>query len=42
MIEKVLQYYTGDEMKVEKLIMDKNANYIHMTSNNGEGLPEHF
>ncbi len=42
MIEKVLQYYTGDEKKVEKLIMDENVNYIHMTFNNGEGLPEHF
>jgi quercetin dioxygenase-like cupin family protein len=42
MIEKVLQYYTGNEMKVEKLIMDENINYIHMTFNNGEGLPEHF
>ncbi len=42
MIEKVLKYYTGDETKVEKLIMDENINYIHMTFENGEGLPEHF
>lgn len=42
MIEEVLKYYTGDETKVEKLIMDENINYIHMTFTNGEGLPEHF
>ena len=42
MIEEVLKYYTGDETKVEKLIMDENINYIHMTFTSGEGLPEHF
>jgi len=42
MIEKVFEYYTGNENKVQKLIMDENINYIHMTFNNGEGLPEHF
>jgi len=42
MIEEVLKYYIGDETKVEKLIMDENINYIHMTFENGEGLPEHF
>jgi len=42
MIEKILNYYTGNETKVEKLIMDENINYIHMTFENGEGLPEHF
>jgi quercetin dioxygenase-like cupin family protein len=42
MIEQVFEYYTGDENKVQKLIMDENINYIHMTFNNGEGLPEHF
>ena len=42
MIEKVLKYYTGDENKVQKLIMDENINYIHMTFQKGEGLPEHF
>lgn len=42
MIEKVKKYYTGDEKKVEKIIMDENINYIHMVFNKGEGLPEHF
>jgi len=42
MIEEVFEYYTGDEKKVQKLIMDENINYIHMTFNTGEGLPEHF
>lgn len=41
MIEEVFDYYTGNENKVQKLIMDDNINYIHMTFNKGEGLPEH-
>src|SRR6056297_443997 len=42
MIEQIFDYYTGDDNKVQKLIMDENINYIHMTFNNGEGLPEHY
>jgi len=42
MIEKVFNYYTGEEKKIEKIIMDENIHYIHMTFNKGEGLPEHF
>jgi quercetin dioxygenase-like cupin family protein len=42
MIEQVFDYYTGDDNKVQKLIMDENINYIHMTFNDGEGLPEHY
>ncbi|WKY42920.1 cupin domain-containing protein [Eubacteriaceae bacterium ES2] len=42
MIEKVHQYSTTDDKKVEKLIMDENINYIHMVFGQGEGLPEHY
>lgn len=42
MVEKVLHYYTGDETKVEKIILDENINYIHMTFEKDQGLPEHY
>jgi len=42
MIEQIFNYYTGDGKKVEKIIMDENVHYIHMTFNKGEGIPEHF
>lgn len=42
MIEQVYEYYTGNENKIQKIIMDENINYIHMTFGKGEGTPEHF
>lgn len=42
MIEKIYKYSTGNDKKVEKLIMDENVNYIHMIFNKDEGLPEHY
>jgi quercetin dioxygenase-like cupin family protein len=42
MIEQVFKYSVSDEKAVEKIIMDENINYIHMTFNKNEGLPEHY
>lgn len=42
MVEKIIKYYTGDDNKIEKLIMDENINYIHMTFKKDDKLPEHF
>lgn len=42
MIEKVFNFYTGNEKKIEKVIIDDNLHYMHMVFNKDEGLPEHF
>ena len=42
MVEKVFNFYTGNEKTVEKVIMDENLHYMHMVFNKDEGLPEHF
>ncbi|MDN5352835.1 MAG: hypothetical protein PWQ12_1756 [Clostridiales bacterium] len=42
MIEQIFKLTRNDDNAVEKLIMDDNIHYIHMTFQNGNGLPEHF
>jgi len=42
MVEQTYKFSVGNEKVIEKVIMDENIHYIHMTFNNGEGLPEHF
>ncbi|PWM45321.1 MAG: hypothetical protein DBX47_04600 [Clostridiales bacterium] len=42
MIEKLFNFYTGNEKTIEKVIKDDNIHLMHMVLNNGENLPEHF
>lgn len=42
MIEKVFNLYTGNDKKIEKVVMDENLHYMHMVLNKDEGLPEHY
>ncbi len=41
MMNKVYDFYTGNEKTIEKVIMDDNIHLMHMVLNNGEALPEH-
>lgn len=42
MIETIYKMTFSNERSVERVIQDENVHYLHMTFNNGEGLPEHF
>lgn len=41
MIEKKYELYQGDDFKIEKLVMNKPGQYIHMVFPKGKGLPIH-
>jgi quercetin dioxygenase-like cupin family protein len=42
MIEEKYNLYQGNEYKIEKLVMKKNGQYIHMVFPKGKGLPIHM
>ena len=41
MLEKVYEFYTGNEKMIEKVIMDENVHLMHMVLPKGDALPEH-
>jgi quercetin dioxygenase-like cupin family protein len=41
MIETKYDLYQGDEFKIEKLVIGKPGQYIHMVFPKGKGLPIH-
>lgn len=41
MIEKIYNFSTIDELKIERVIFDENVHYIHMVFPQNEGLAEH-
>jgi quercetin dioxygenase-like cupin family protein len=42
MIEKVFKLSTEDKTTVEKLVMEKDLNYIHMVFEKDKGLAPHY
>ena len=42
MIEKVFEFYTGDEKTIERIVMDENIHLMHMVLPKGDALPEHY
>ena len=42
MIEQVFKLSTGDKTLVEKPILEKDLNYIHMIFEKGKGLAPHY
>ena len=42
MIETVYEYTTGEEKRIEKVIMDENLHLMHMVLPKGDALPEHY
>lgn len=41
MIEKVYKMTRDDKTAIEKIILDENIQYLHMTFHKDEGLPVH-
>ncbi len=41
MIEQVYQLSQGEKKVIERVVMDENLHYMHMTLPKGESLPDH-
>jgi len=42
LLEKIYEFYTGNEKTIERIVNDENIHLNHMVFNEGEGFPEHY
>jgi len=42
LLEKIYEFYTGNEKTIERIVNDENIHLNHMVFKEGEGFPEHY
>ncbi len=42
LLEKIYEFYTGNEKTIERIVNDENIHLNHMVFKKGEGFPEHY